>query len=314
MISWGFLGAGWVAAKAVAPAVHNSKNAKLRAVASRDPKRAALLEPEKSYKNYEDLLTDPEIDAVYINLANHQHYEWTLKALSAGKDVLCEKPLALNLEQCEEMSRVAKDNNQLLVEAVWNQWHPRFIRACNLVNSGGIGELKNIDSSFGFTANLNQNYRNSPEMGGGSLLDVGIYQTHTWASLLSEEPELEIKSLQQNFSQSRVDLSTKLQGTLGSKVEVSANCSFESAENQSIKISGDSGTIEFLGNDAFTSWNSLSSLRINNQIEEFAPIDPYRTMIENVSAKIMGIDSWVLPIKNSLFAVKLLDQIGSFNK
>ena len=105
-IRWGFIGAGYVASKAVAPAVHAASSACLAAVASRDPHRAAALAPEKVYERYEDLIADPTIDAVYINLANSQHCQWTIAALSAGKHVLCEKPLAVNTQQAKELSLI----------------------------------------------------------------------------------------------------------------------------------------------------------------------------------------------------------------
>jgi D-xylose 1-dehydrogenase (NADP+, D-xylono-1,5-lactone-forming) len=148
MINWGFLGAGWVATRALAPAVHEARNAKLLGVASRDLGRAAALVPEKTYDKYEDLLADSEIDAVYINLANHQHCEWTIAALAAGKHVLCEKPLALNYEQGQMMAKAAAKYDRILVEAVWNRWHPRFARIVELVNGGDIGAINRIDSSF----------------------------------------------------------------------------------------------------------------------------------------------------------------------
>jgi predicted dehydrogenase len=121
MINWGFLGAGWIASKALAPAVHSAKNATLYAVASQDRSRSEKLSPKQIHNSYEDLLADPEIDAVYINLANHQHFDWTLAALAAGKHVLCEKPLALNYVQAQMMAEAAAKNDRLLVEAVWNQ-------------------------------------------------------------------------------------------------------------------------------------------------------------------------------------------------
>ena len=103
VVNWGFLGAGFVASRGLAPAVHASRGANLYAVASRDEKRSATLEPERVHATYDDLLADERVDAVYISLSNSQHLEWVTKSLEAGKHVLCEKPLGLNASETEKM-------------------------------------------------------------------------------------------------------------------------------------------------------------------------------------------------------------------
>jgi predicted dehydrogenase len=314
MISWGFLGAGWIATKALAPAVHEAKNASLHAVASQDRVRAQALSANKVYDRYQDLLDDPEIDAVYINLANHQHCEWTIAALAAGKHVLCEKPLALDYVQAKEMADAAVRYDRVLVEAVWSRWHPRFVRIVELVNGGDIGALKRIESAFTFTGAMENNYRLDPNMGGGSLLDVGVYQAHAWRALIHGEPELSIGSLKQNMSSTGVDMTTELTGTLGVGVEVSALSSFEMPEAQKLVITGEVTTIECVGSDAFTSWHSPSSLRIGDRVESFAPVDPYRLMIENFGAHISGEPAWIPSIDQSLYVTKLLDQIKALSQ
>ncbi|CAN2188729.1 MviM Predicted dehydrogenases and related proteins [Candidatus Nanopelagicaceae bacterium] len=309
MTSWGFLGAGWVATKALAPAVHKARNARLRAVASQDAARAQALVPEKIYRSYEELLADPKIDAVYINLANHQHHQWTIAALDAGKHVLCEKPLALNYAQAQEMADATVKNDRILVEALWNQWHPRFTRIVELVTGGHIGALTEINSSFTFTAELENNFRGQLAMGGGSLLDVGNYQAHIWKTLSSGEPELEIQSLNRSVGDTGVDLTTQISATLSSGVKISALSSFEMPEAQELTISGKLVEIQCLGSDAFTSWNKPSSLRIGNSVEEFAPVDPYAMMIEDFSDAISGKPAWLPALDQSLYVAKLLDQI-----
>lgn len=312
MINWGFLGAGWIAQTALAPAVHSASNANLYAVASQDPSRSESLGPQKIYDRYEDLLADPHIDAIYINLANHQHYQWSVAALAAGKHVLCEKPLALNFSEAKRMADAAKEHERVLVEALWNQWHPRFVRVVELIHGGDIGALQVINSSFCFPAQLDNNYRLEPTMGGGSLLDVGVYQGHLWPVLIQDEPELHIKSLTQNIGVTGVDLTTRLSAALGNGPQVNALSSFEMPEVQELLISGELGEIECLGNDAFTSWKKPSSLRIGDHIEQFAPVDPYCLMIENFSSHIVGHDAWIPSIDTSLYVSKLLDQMKAF--
>ena len=186
---WGLIGAGWIATKAIAPAMHAQPNAIVQAVASGDPKRAQLLNPITIHNSYEALINDPLVDAVYISLPNHLHCEWSVKALNAGKHVLCEKPFALNLSEVESMVQAARENNRLLVEAVSCMWHPRMIRLIDYVKAGKIGEVISIDSSFTFPASLEGNYRLSPAMGGGALFDVGIYPLHAITALIGDEAD-----------------------------------------------------------------------------------------------------------------------------
>ena len=313
MISWGFLGAGWIAKTALAPAVHAAHNATLQAVASRDHNRATALGPHTVYDSYEDLLADPTIDAVYINLANDQHCQWSIAAMAAGKHVLCEKPLALDYAQAQLMADAAKKYDRVLVEAVWSQWHPRFIRAVELIQAGEIGKLTSIDSSFCFTGDFVDNYRLDPAMGGGSLLDVGVYQAHAWAALNPEVLDLQISSLEENLSDSGVDLTTKISGLMGGVVKADAIASFEMPEQQHLVITGDRGSIDFLGNEAFTSWHKVSSLRIGDQVQQFAAVDPYQLMVENFGEHIMGRESWIMPMEQSLAVMQVVDQIKAFN-
>ena len=244
-IKWGFLGASWVASTALVPAVADAKNASLYAVASRDPERSQKLNPTKVHASYEDLISDSEIDAVYISLANHLHLEWATKALNAGKHVLCEKPLATSHAEAKSMADAAVANDKLLVEAVWTRWHPRFERVVELVRNGDIGELQNIDSAFSFTATFTENYRLVPEMGGGSLLDVGPYQAHVWSALAPKNSELRIETASANIGPTGIDLTTQAAATLNDSISVSAVTSFEQDEKQSLVISGSSGKIEF---------------------------------------------------------------------
>jgi len=232
MIRWGFLGAGWIAQTALAPALHAANNATLHAVASRDTERSGALNPTRVHKRYEDLLDDPEIDAVYINLSNEAHYQWSIAALAAGKHVLCEKPLALNHAQAQEMADAAKKHNRVLTEAVWHQWHPRFVRIRELIQRGDLGALTSINSSFCFTGNFENNYRLVPEMGGGALLDVGVYQVHVWSALNSDNAVLNIGSVDCTMSATGVDMTTRVSADLGNGVSVKALSSFEMPESQ----------------------------------------------------------------------------------
>lgn len=317
-IRWGFLGASWVAKTALVPAVKNATNATLQAVASRDPKRSAAFEPIKVHNSYDDLLADQNVDAVYISLANHLHCEWAIKALNAGKHVLCEKPLATSSAEAHSMAAAATANDRMLVEAVWTRWHPRFSRLVEIVHAGELGELRSIDSVFTFPAEFVtnsqiENYRTSPEFGGGSLLDVGPYQVHTWVALQGIECELKILELDRNIGPTGVDMTTHVTAQVSNananRIEVRALASFERPEQQRLVVTGSLNQLECVGNEAFTSWNSTSALSIGQRQEDFAPIDPFQVMIQDFGSRIAGVAGWLPNLGESIRVMEILDQI-----
>ena len=298
---WGLIGAGWIATTALAPAMHAAENTVIQAVASRDPERSKALNPITVHESYEALINDPLVDAVYISLPNHLHCEWTVKALKAGKHVLCEKPFAMNVAEVELMIKTAKDCDRLLVEAVWSRWHPRMIRAIELVKSGAIGQITSIDASFTFPASIEGNYRLSKEMGGGALFDIGVYPLHTIAAIVGDNAKIVIESRDLNLGPTGIDLTTTWQMRINDSITATGLASFEMPENQSLVIKGEKGSITFVGDKAFTSWNSPSALKFGDVVEEFEAVDPYMLMIENFGKKIQGAESWVLPLETSLW-------------
>jgi predicted dehydrogenase len=313
MINWGFLGAGYIASQALAPAVHAASNSKLYAIASRDLTKAQKLSATKNYNSYQELIDDPLVDVVYINLPNHLHAKWSIAALAAGKNVLCEKPFAMDLAQATAMAEAAKDSGKLLVEAVWARWHPRFIRAVEIVKSGQIGVLTSIESEFSFMAKLEGDYRNEVGMGGGALLDIGTYQIHLWSALVDLNNNVEITSVEKNLAPSGIDLTTVVQAKIGKELLVKATSSFERQARQEITIKGTKGEIAFTVGEAFTNWYKPSQLSITSdgksRSESFEPVDAYQLMVESVSAQVSGEKAWLLPIPESLTVMNLLDQI-----
>jgi predicted dehydrogenase len=318
MINWGFLGAGYIASQALAPAVHAASNSNLYAVASRDLTKAQKLSATTNYNSYQELIDDPLVDVVYINLPNHLHAKWSIAALAAGKNVLCEKPFALDLVQARAMKDAAKESGKLLVEAVWARWHPRFIRAVEIVKSGEIGQLSSIESEFSFMAKLSGDYRNEVAMGGGALLDIGTYQLHLWSALTDISTGVEITSVERNLAASGIDLTTIVQAKIGKNLLVKATSSFERDPRQEITIKATKGEITFTVGEAFTNWHKPSELNItagdNSRTEVFEPVDAYQLMVESVSAQVGGKKAWLLPIPESLTVMKLLDQIRLWQK
>ena len=309
-VNWGFLGAGFVASRGLAPAVHASRGAHLYAVASRDEQRSATLEPEKVHASYDDLLADERVDAVYISLSNSQHIEWVTKSLEAGKHVLCEKPLGLNAVETAAMFDVAARNGRLLIEAVWGRWHPRFARMVDLVSSGAIGDIQHIETAFTFTSEMTDNYRLSPSMGGGALLDVGCYQAHAWVALTNGATEFSISDLARTVGPTGIDLTTDVNVRINKNITAHAVSSFALPSNQQFIVRGTQGQISTAAGESFTTWNEPSSLLVNEVLEEFPITNAFVEMVENVSRVIDGGDGWIVSSADSIRVAQILDTIA----
>ena len=309
-VNWGFLGAGYVASRGLAPAVHASRGAHLYAVASRDEQRSATLEPERVHATYNDLLADERVDAVYISLSNSQHLEWVTKSLEAGKHVLCEKPLGLNATETEAMFATASQSGQLLVEAVWGRWHPRFSRMVEVVSSGAIGNIEHIETAFTFTSEMTDNYRLNPLMGGGALLDVGCYQAHAWVALTNGATGLEIKDLSRVIGPTGVDLTTDVSVHINGSITAHSVSSFALPSQQQFIVQGSNGSMHTGVGESFTTWNEASTLHINDVVEEFAVTNAFVEMVENVSRVIEGDVGLIVPSADSIRVAHILDSIA----
>lgn len=310
-VNWGFLGAGFVASRGLAPAVHASRGADLYAVASRDEQRSATLEPQKVHASYDELLADERVDAVYISLSNSQHIEWVTKSLEAGKHVLCEKPLGLNAIETAAMFDVASRNGRLLIEAVWGRWHPRFARIVELVTSGAIGKIEHIETAFTFTSEMTDNYRLSPTMGGGALLDVGCYQAHAWVALTNGAPDFSITDLARTVGPTGIDLTTDVNVRINTNITAHAVSSFALPSNQQFIIRGTKGSISTGAGESFTTWNETSSLLVNDVVEEFPVTNAFVEMVENVSRVLDGDDGSIVSAADSIRVAQILDSIAS---
>ena len=314
---WGFLGAGFIATKALAPAVHAADNAVLHVVGSRDENRASALEPLRTTLDYSAVCADPHVDVVYIALANDAHMSWVLRALENGKHVVCEKPLGLSAAEVATMTKAADASQRLLVEAVWNRWHPRTQRVMDLVAEAMMTDSHlDIESWFTFPGVPADNYRMHMATGGGALLDLGSYVVGMALAVLGSG-DVTVSSLKRHRADTGVDLTTEVvlrhpQGQAKLRV------SFEQEESQGLSISLPHMTVRFGGaspaDQAFTNWHDPSTLTLSHDgatsVEVFAPCDPYRLMVEAVSAKAQGADAWVLPLDDSLRVAKVLDQIA----
>ncbi len=311
-VRWGVLGAGWIVQQATAQAIHQAPSATLAGVASRDIERARKVDPERAYAHYEELLDDESIDAVYIALTNDQHAPWIHRALAAGKHVLCEKPLTLSAEQTKVAFDAAEGLGLLLVEAAWSMWHPRMQRIVQLASTGELGEIQEFLGTFTFEGVPSGNYRLDPALGGGALLDVGVYPLHALVGCVPEEFSVDL-DIDQAMSESGVDLTTQARLHLSTGARASIVASFAMPESQRLLVRGDGCEARVPGDQAFTSWREATTLKIDDATEAFAPTDAYRDMFEAVSGKILGRPEWVLPPKASSRVAELIDAVIAFS-
>lgn len=191
-VRWGVLGCAAIAVQKVIPAMQRSQRCDVVAIASRQTDRAQATARDlgipRPYGSYEELLGDPDIEAVYIPLPNHLHLEWTRRAADAGKHVLCEKPLAITASDASTMVEHCRSAGVMLMEAFMYRLHPMWQRVRRLVDDGAIGELWAIQAWFSY-ANLDPgNIRNVADFGGGALLDIGCYPINVARWLFDAEP------------------------------------------------------------------------------------------------------------------------------
>ena len=197
-VRWGVMGAAAIAVGVVIPEMQRSDACQVVALASRDGAKARsaadALGIPTAYGSYDDLLADPEIEAVYIPLPNHLHVPWSAKAAEAGKHVLCEKPLALNAAEAETLIAVRERTGVLIQEAFVVRTHPQWLRARELVRAGRIGELRAVSTFFSEMNDDPANIVNNPEFGGGSIYDLGCYPVTLARFLFEAEPTRAIAS------------------------------------------------------------------------------------------------------------------------
>jgi predicted dehydrogenase len=192
-VNWGVLSTANIAREHVIPAMQAGEATNVVAIASRDERRAREVAAElgiaKAYGSYEALLQDPEIEAIYNPLPNHLHAPLTIKALEAGKHVLCEKPIALNAVEANQIEEAQQRTGLLVAEAFMVRFHPQWQRVRDIVRSGRLGDVRAIHTIFSYFLADPDNIRNQADIGGGGLYDVGCYAINTARYLFESEPE-----------------------------------------------------------------------------------------------------------------------------
>ena len=311
-VRFGFIGAGSIASKALYPALMNSTVGEIYAVAGKDADRAKALSPTgKFYTDYQELIDDSKVEAVYISLPNSLHIPWSIKALQAGKHVLCEKPIAMNAQELKEAIKVSQSTGKLLMEASWNRWHPRTVRIKQLVDSGIIGKLTEINASFTYDGLDAGNIRTIPALGGGSLYDLGPYSAVAPLWITDFAPVKDIAT-EVTWHPGGSDETLRTTYTIG---EVKANTltSMNIPDEITLEIIGTEGKISTGGNDAFVSHKSPSTLIIetkdDKKVEDFAACDPYQLMADSFAKKIRGQEAWLLPLEESVKFSEFFDSV-----
>jgi len=296
-IRWGILSTARIGVEKVIPAIGRSQTGTAVAIASRGLERAraaaADLGIPKAYGSYEELLADPDIDAIYNPLPNHLHVPLTIQAVEAGKHVLCEKPVALNAEEARKLLALPKD--RLVAEGFMVRAHPQWIRAREIIRSGELGELRAIQSFFSYYNDDPGNIRNKADIGGGALLDIGCYPMVAARYFFEAEPERAISLIDRDpvmktdrlssgildFGEGRrLDFTVSTQmvpyqriNLCGTKKRLEIIIPFNAPQQQETVLRLDDGSI--LGDGAATS-------------ETIAASDQYAELVDTFGRSILG--------------------------
>ena len=245
MINFGVLSTAKIGKDWVVPAIERASGARLAAVASRSEAPASTMADEFSipsaYGSYEELIADPNIDAIYNPLPNHLHLEWTMAAIAAGKHVLCEKPLGMNADEARTMVDAATAAGVVMTEAFMYRWHPQWVKAKELVDEGRIGDIVSIQSWFSYYGDDPSNIRHQPHMGGGALMDIGCYPIHVTRLFLGDTPT-DVSSSMRIHPDYGVDVATSAILDYGN-VQSTFTVSTQAANTQRVSIQGTKGAL-----------------------------------------------------------------------
>jgi D-xylose 1-dehydrogenase (NADP+, D-xylono-1,5-lactone-forming) len=243
-IRWGLMSTARINNQLI-PAICNSSRGELLAVASRRMIRARKYARQKqirmAFGSYDEMLASPDVDVVYVSLPNHMHAEWTIKALQAGKHVLCEKPLALSEEEVDAVLLASKETGKHVMEALMYRHHPQSLMIEKWVEEGRIGEIQSIRGVFNFVLDHPGDYRYEPEMGGGAIWDIGIYPI-SFAQWLMKEPAQRVFGMQRT-GKNGVDMVFHGEMVFSEGRFAQISCSFQSPSHTSVEIMGAKGRI-----------------------------------------------------------------------
>jgi D-xylose 1-dehydrogenase (NADP+, D-xylono-1,5-lactone-forming) len=292
MIRWGILSTARIADR-ILEGARLSETARIVAVGSRDRARAQAYAAEKgierAHGSYEELLADPEVDAVYIPLPNSMHVPWTITALQAGKHVLCEKPLARDPRLVEQAFDAAAAADCVLMEAFMWRFHPQTDELVRLVRSGAVGEVRYVHAAFAFGGIGVENVRLQKALEGGALMDVGCYCVSALRLLCGEPVRV---SGEQVLGGDGVDIRFAGLMRFESDVVATFDCGMDVHRHQGIQIVGSEGSI-----DVPQPWQTWEGPKIvvvrGEESETLEPpgVDPYGAELDDMAAAIAGTRS-----------------------
>lgn len=312
-MKWGILGAAKIAREHVAPAIHRAFGHELAALATGTAEKAAPflgLAPGLAIHNsYDALLADPEVEAVYIPLPNHLHIDWSLKALAAGKHVLCEKPIALAAPEIDALIAARDASGLVCAEAFMVCHHPQWQRARQLLQDGAIGELAHVEADFSFNNPDLSNIRNRPETGGGALYDIGVYPCITTRFATGAEPErIEARLRLENGVDTHARVWAEFPG-----FTLAFHVSTRMAPHQRIAFHGTEGvmtlTAPFNAGVAGAAQLVVTRGYDETRIERFEPVDQYRLMIEAFGRSAQEGAAFACPLEFSQGNARMIDAI-----
>jgi predicted dehydrogenase len=319
-VRWGVLGVSRIATTKVIPAMQRGEWCEIAAIASRDHAKAEEaarnLGIPKAYGSYEEMLHDPEIEAVYNPLPNHLHVPWSIRAAEAGKHVLCEKPIGMNVAEALELIAARDRTGVTMGEAFMVQSHPQWVRTMELVRAGRIGQLRSAVGSFSYFKLDAGNIRNIREYGGGGLMDIGCYAIKTSRMVFGEEPARVSAAMVRDARFGNIDMLTSaiLDYPSGHCI---FTCSTQEALQQSMRFYGTTGRIEIeipLNPLA----NQTTRIRIDDgrdltgsglTVEEFAPCDQYTIQGDLFSRAIRERGVPPVPLEDALQTMAVIDAV-----
>jgi len=292
-IRWGVLGYARIASNSVIPAIQRSSNSEFCALGSRDTTKLAECKAKfnisRLYQSYDELVRDPELDAIYIPLPNSMHHEWTIKAANHGKHVLCEKPIALNAAETREMMTACASNRVTLMEAFMYRYTDRTRKVLETVKNGALGEIKFISSTFRFLLANADSIKYQQGLGGGSLYDVGCYPVNFTGMVLdaigqSAMPEkISVQAVMENG----VDVLFSGVVKYPSGIVATLNSGFKSHRRVFAEIVGTKGVLEI--SDTF--WDDAGALILNTDSGRreipVAQSDRYKSEVEDFADAIL---------------------------
>ncbi len=318
-IRWGVLGVAGIAVKKVIPAMQQGKLSEITGLASRDLDRARAateqLKIPKAFGSYEELLSDPEIDAVYNPLPNHLHVPWSIKAAEAGKHVLCEKPIAMSAAETLQLIE-ARDRTKVKIgEAFMVRTHPLWLRAREIVHSGALGELRAISSTFSYFNEDPKNIRNMPDIGGGGLMDVGCYPITMSRFLFEREPDRVVSLIDRDPALKTDRLASALLDFAPGQALFT--CSTQLVPFQRMQVLGTKGRIEIeipynippdRPSRIFLDDGSQPG-GVNAKTEEFETVDQYTIQGDEFSRAILDDIEVPVPLEDALANMAVIDAL-----